>query len=392
MPKLSLFLSPITSPLKPPTITLLAVLMALIALPSCSESNPEPPDIVLTPALQLHAELNNAPNVPPGSSIYTTEVGLRWHIIDDTFDNLTASDFASIEKQYQRYVAENARTPSGMPKIIFMHIAFQNSRLVTEKGIKPEIETKIKEWLSAYPESPIAHIAYTRLLYQTAWKQRGGAYAHDVLKNQFDAMQRTMVKARDHTYENAEFMRNDPQFYALLIEMAFLGFMSEEDRNQIVDEAFNRFPEDTMIYSAIAGYMQPKWGYSTEHLLYFADYATLQTPELKQSAYARFVWAASVTNEFTYEMVKNGSFEWKRLKTAFWDLLELYPESRNAIELLKLSCLVNDKDTAMKVHDLLADIKGLDIFDDERLAPCVENGYSQFFKKPATSNFEISNR
>jgi len=305
----------------------------------------------------------------------TNELGARMAIDWEAQRYFYDNKFDRLEALYNLYLETDARTPSGVAKLPYLHWGIPVSTMARETGIHPDIEPGLNSWLEQYPNSRYAHLTRARILYEVAWKQRGGGYTHLTAPNQFAAMMATFDETRRYLEERAGSLKDDPQYYVTMLSIAFSSSAPAAEKADLLEEALTRHPESINIYRVMATFMQQKWGNDAMTLIPFAEDVSSRTPHLGDISYARALWAAWGDSSEFGTLVRDNKIDWPKLRSAFWELLEKYPATHNALGFMQMSCLAGDATTAEHLYSLAKEtIDVAQLHEDARIVFCQERG------------------
>ena len=273
----------------------------------------------------------------------------------EKFEN---GDFSALEEWYIQALKEKTRMESGhfQASIIVRSIRFKNNKKcdfpqcpkIDEKFWLTQ-EKKAKEWLAQHPKSTLAPIALARIYGTQAWIYRGTGYANTVAKEDWKMFHDLMHRAVEVLNEQQVEGRNDPHWWASLLDATFYGSVDPARYQQLTKNAINAFPENAEIYIAIASTLQPQWGGSHSAIAALASEAVETTKAIEGEAfYARIYW--SLVDTLGHPAFLKPGVDWSRIRKGFDDILQRYPGDWNLNAYARMACLeAKDKKTTAKL-------------------------------------------
>lgn len=127
-------------------------------------------------------------------------------------------------------------------------------------------------WLSAHPQSWVAHLA--RGIYQRklGWEARGPGYANEVDDRRFEQMETHFDKARDDLRDALRLKPTLTLAYAGLINMAMASSLRAE-KQAILQEALSHVPTTYLVRDIYLVSLLPQWGGSWAEVDSFTERA-----------------------------------------------------------------------------------------------------------------------
>lgn len=270
------------------------------------------------------------------------ELVVRWAIDQQASELYAARDFEQLDKIYDDYASQSARTASGVWKASVMFIGLRN--LVDKKQQYDQNEALLKQWLRDRPGSALAHQLRAQLMLNRAWAIRGGGYAFSVKSENWALFHKKVREARQYLEKNKKVASRNPHYYALMLSI-IKAEQGESDPWPTLEEGISKYPGYYEMYFAMLEYLLPTWHGDASQIEKFANMATERTGAIEgRSMYARIYWYASQTQYG--DALFLGSFaQWSKMKTSFEDVVERYPDQWNLQNFANFACLAEDYKT-----------------------------------------------
>jgi hypothetical protein len=265
-------------------------------------------------------------------------------------------DFANLEHVAKEFRMQDLRTPSGLSKLNAYYFAFEKILFLRaeDDANGPQIEALVREWLKQYPNSTSAHLAYAQMLMRHAWGIRGFGYVDTVKKYDLMVFADYVEKARQYLNDHAAFRDNDPRWDLMLLEIAKLQNVSDEEYSKLSLAALDRNPDFYQLYFYIVERYLPKWGGNVEQIEKFAQLAVERTKVIEGYAvYARIYWYVS-QKQFDLNLFSRSSVMWNEMKLGIDDVLKTYPDKWNIYNFAMFSCFAADKTKAGELINRIA--------------------------------------
>jgi hypothetical protein len=279
-------------------------------------------------------------------------------IIRDTVGRwFLAEDFASIENLEDTARRGKLRTSSGLwvAGLVYGGIDDVASyRKATRDKDWDRLESIARRWITAYPASVTAKIAYGQILQNRAWLYRGGGYADTVSDKQFAAFYKQTEAAKQYEVSNRSLMITDPNGYELLLQTLRLEHDGRREQfEKTFADAIRAFPDYYPIYFEAVTYYLPKWKGDVLQVEKFARHVMQSRDERTgDMLYTRIYWYTS-ENQF-----KDGIFlvtvaRWRDMRKGFEAIVADFPDQWNINNYARFACLVVDQDTTKKAFDMM---------------------------------------
>ena len=212
----------------------------------------------------------------------------------------------------------------------------------------------MKGWISKYPESINAHLAYAHMLLEKAWSIRGLDYTDRVAPENWKPFHEQVEKARAFLVEYEEIGNSDPRWSNMIVGIANLQGVSEPEYEALANTALDRHPDYYPIYFEIMLHYVPKWGGSADALEKFAREAVARSRSKEgHGMYARIYWYAS-QSLYGNNLFQTSSVDWQEMKHGIDDVLKAFPDQWNINNFAKFACFARDREKTKKLIDQMS--------------------------------------
>ena len=258
-----------------------------------------------------------------------------------------ARDFAQIDRLSAQYVAEGARTSSGLwISGIFLggvERGLTKPKPTTEEGWD-QLESLTLGWARSAPGSATARLAHAHVISRRGWAIRGGGYARTVPAEAWAPFHAHIKRARKYLEQEKAVASANPDYYADLISL----IQSEQGTGNpepVLKEGMSRYPGYYPMYFAMLNYLLPKWHGDAGSIEKFASAAVEHTAAIEgEGMYARIYWFAS-QSEYGDDLFYRSFAHWDRMKAGFDDVVQRYPDQWNLQNYAKFACDAQDTQT-----------------------------------------------
>lgn len=277
------------------------------------------------------------------------ELDMREALTEQAKAWFAARDFAALDRSYDGYTQRSERTPSGLWKSGFVSVGAEQALGPAQNDEQFErADALLQQWLSARPDSTLAHLLRARLMVQRAWAYRGDGYAASVEEANwrpfFDGLRRT----KEYLEAHKPVASASPEYYSLTITV-LKGL--QKSPFPTFDEGLERFPGYYPIYFSMLDYLLPKWHGSTEQIEHFASEAVARTQQAEgRGMYARIYWYAA-QSQFHDNLFLQSKANWERMRAGFDDVIARYPDQWNLQNYASFACDANDEETLKKLFE-----------------------------------------
>lgn len=289
------------------------------------------------------------------SFVSANELQDRESIKNNVVQLFLAEKFEELSKLSEKYLETEERTSSGLWKLTLFNAAIGE---ITDRNNRDEqywsdMEGKALRWVKSQPESPSGYIAHATILMNHAWMYRGGGWAYQVRREDWEPFNAYVNKAKQYLSENKAIASNDPRWYETMLSVAIAEGWSDEDFELFVNEATSRYPFFYQIHFMAIDYLTPKWHGNKEKIEEFARKSVVATaPRDKTGMYARVYWYASQTN-YGSKLFTDSAVTWSSMSKSIDDVLAQYPDQWNINNFARFACLARDKNKTNEIINLV---------------------------------------
>jgi hypothetical protein len=294
-----------------------------------------------------------------------TELEVRQEIYDRVEKLMVARDYAAIDAMEQRYLKGRELTPSGVPKLYELHAAIQN----TFGNPHPHTycmmagEMVLGEWERTSPKSPTIYITEAAVHMKRAWCWRGNGYAYGVTSEGWSKFRANVAAAEAVLAAHKDVAAQDPEYYSIMEDVYQAQQRSRFEFESLLKEASAADPYYYPIYWGAYFYNMPQWYGSDVKVDAAARFAVERTRSRDGlGAYARYYWRASEQNCDCWKT----AIDWPSMKQAMRDVSKRYPDPWNLANFAKLSCRMNDPQTAKAYFTALGRYDGSEAWPDDQ--------------------------
>ena len=236
------------------------------------------------------------------------------------------------------------------------------------------MEEKVLKWIKAYPNSPVAHLAYVRALSAHAWFFRGNGYAATVPENAWKPFYHFENLANNYLVKSEKYAVADTGWYALKIGFAKTLGLDEKQFTPLIEEALTKSVNDDRIFYGVMHFLLPKWHGDANQLDKFVSKVVDKTRTQRgMELYAR-LYAAASQFQYQHQLFSQSRVSWPKMKEGFEDILKRYPDPWNVNIYAHFSCLARDKGKTKELMEtiggnpilLLWEPEGNDVFNSCR--------------------------
>lgn len=266
-------------------------------------------------------------------------------------------NFGQLEQAAEGLRRSGERTASGIWKLAEFHDAAASSFRTDrqDQGFWKGRKAHVDQWISKYPNSAAAHLAHARMLLNSAWSYRGDGLGNEVAAGAWQPFYEGTELAAQYLIANKRFMASDPDWYRLMIIVAYRLGWKKDQFQPILDEALRTHPKYHQIYFSAIDYFAPKWGGSAELIELFArKSAEIAKRAGEPGMYARMYWVA-IDGQFKGRTFQESRIHWPTMKAAMREVLQAYPDEWNIQNFARFSCLAGDSEMTA---ELLSRMRG----------------------------------
>lgn len=299
------------------------------------------------------------------------EVDAREALRVEMAQYLRSDNFAALEARYAKALASRERLPSGLLAANWLVRAFaeaspaQDSSLVAGSAAEFDLkkyqagqwkgtEEKASRWLSMRPGSSLAAVLLSEAHLQHGLVYRGYGPRAGVPPQDLAVFQTKVQQALEVLQTRAAEGAKDPAWYFQMLRIARYQQWEPQRFADLLRRALALDAGQYDIYFAASEMLLPQWGGSMETLEHFASFAANHTNASDgQSLYARVYWY--ILPYFGAGLFEATRADWKRMKTAFDDLVKRYPDMWNLNGYAWFACAAGDQAVAKNLFSRIGD-------------------------------------
>ena len=301
------------------------------------------------------------------NTVHASEFDVRAKIEDVFRTGYAASDFAGLDRWYEKAVKEDQRTGSGVYSANHMvrTIRFPHARNGTPCAKPPcpsadeafwaEQRHKAKQWVEQSPKSTLAVIVLSRTYSLPAEQYRGTWFTAKTGEENLKKFRLLNLEAVKTLTAHAEEGRKAPNWWSELLYKSFYASLGGDSYEKLVNEAIEAFPANYNIYAAVMVSRMPQWGGSLKAVEELSSRAVERTQSMEgQSLYARVYWEFSPF--LPSPAFSHAGINWPRIRAGFDDIILRYPDSLNLNAFARLACIAaRDKKTTARLIQRIGD-------------------------------------
>lgn len=254
--------------------------------------------------------------VPAGTSTFNHQLLVQGKA-RPWYELLKKKDFAQLDETAARL---RARPWSDDPlywDIDLFYTALSNPSVDLDENT---LRSTLNEWMAARPKSMTPRIALALMLYDTAWKRRGGGYADSVGPESGAAYDR-LLKEAAQTLTPVTGAEADPVYWKLRINFAKeLGNGNAADIARLAAKQ----TQDPSVLEAAAHSLLPQWNGSLREYREFTEEAA----RLSKTTFGEgmYYWlAVRGINSMPSEPAA-AAFDWNRMQQGARDIIRMAPQ------------------------------------------------------------------
>ena len=316
----------------------LFLVIALCGLVGCKKEE------AFTPAEQAAAAKLKAVKDPVLEEIYAFRLEVR-----QDYNNRR---FTELEKRAVELRRAKALFDNGSWKLMQFYESF------TCRPEEPESMWQLhdqihRDWITAFPQSVTARMAYADFLVSYAWHARGSGFADKVTPEGWRLF-RERIAAGGRTLEEArELPERDPMWWSVTLGLARGQAWSKNDYDRAVEEAKSFEPRFWNYDIDRAESLLPRWYGKPGDWESYAEEAAARSDGLGDEIYARIVMSL---RSYYGNIFRETKASWPKTRAGLERLRQRYPRS---LEILSkaalLAVLADDRALAKEMFDQLGD-------------------------------------
>jgi hypothetical protein len=258
-------------------------------------------------------------------------MAVREEIVNQTWALLEMRDYAGVDRLAKTYLERRERTPSGVFKAAYVYYAIKEFLQDGQRApCGEQRQSYVEDWIKAAPRSPPAIIGYAQDFVLQGLCERGLASADEVEPKALSKFQAKVQIAAAALQANKAAGAQDPQWYALMQEIAAYQRWDEPRFDALHGEAVSKFGWDYQIYMRAGRYYLPRWGGSLEAFDRYARRSTeLTRASDGEALYVRLYWNAMQEGELYHDLKHYSRADLDLLGASMRDIAARYPTPWN---------------------------------------------------------------
>jgi hypothetical protein len=260
----------------------------------------------------------------------------------------------ALEEQARELRVKRPRFSSGTPILFDFYEAFNPASAHIPQPAKESYASRVLLWAESKPKSLLATMAAIKVTTYRAWKARGRGYANTVTDEGWKEFELQEGKAWSLAQSADQLGAVDPALYNEMLNLCTNLNKPRRDLDAVFGKLVAIDPAFDQAYVAVAHYLLPRWHGSARELHDFALRVTEESRHTTGSAaYARVAIVVALVEHS--KIVTEYPFDYQRLKKAFQELDNRYPNSGRTINFFAwFAFTYGDLDTARPLMDRIA--------------------------------------
>jgi Domain of unknown function (DUF4034) len=253
-------------------------------------------------------------------------------------------------------LADSARNgkeifPGGTWKLHTIYLGLNEPQMhATQKDWKEHIE-RLKQWVSARPQSITARIALAESYVNYAWEARGHGYADTVSDNGWKLFKERSAQGRQILKHASDLPLKCPEWYVAMQDVALAQGWAPSAKQALLEQAIKFDPDYFYYYRKYAVSILPEWDGAEGQLGRF-----LKTTADKIGGNAGEILYFQVASLVVCCQAEPLNFSWPRIQRGFEALEKQYgAELDNWNRLARMAVIYNDPVVANKMLARIGD-------------------------------------
>lgn len=330
--------------------------------------------VAATTPIPHHKKVSLIGSAPPDTSPITPvqqapgaagELKVRQQIFDRVKQLMIARDYAGLDALELQYRTSHEVTPSGVPKLHELHAAIQSSfgNPNSHTDCRMAGDQVLHDWEEASPKSPALYITEAAVLMRRGWCWRGSGYAGEVPEDAWPKFRANVAAAEEVLVAHKDIVTKDPEYYSVMEDVYQAAPRDRPAFEALLNEAAAADAYYYPIYWGAYFYNLPEWYGSDEEVDAAARFAVKRTRAREGfGAYARYYWHASQQNCDCWKR----AIDWPSMKQAMRDVAKRYPDPWNLANFARLSCKMDNAETAKAYFTALGKFDGSEAWSNDR--------------------------
>jgi hypothetical protein len=260
--------------------------------------------------------------------------------------------FPELEKRASELRRTKALFGDGRWKLIEFYQAFACRREEPENMWQLHDQIH-RDWLTAFPQSITARVAYGDFLTEYAWHARGSGSADTVTAEGWQRFNERLTAATRTVEEVRDLPERDPVSWSVRLRIATGQSWTEDQFDRALEEAKSFEPKFWGYDVSRAVSLLPRWYGKPGAWEEYAEHAATRPDGLGDEVYARIVMAL---HGYYRNVFRETKASWKKTEAGLEQMRRAYPQSLDILsEAASLAVNAEDREFAKAMFDLLGD-------------------------------------
>jgi hypothetical protein len=260
--------------------------------------------------------------------------------------------FAELENRAAEFRRTKSVFDNGSWKLLHFYESF------TCRSEEPESMWQLhdqihRDWISAFPQSVTARVAYADFFISYGWQARGSGFADEVKPEAWRLFGERIAAGGRTLAEARQLPEKDPIWWNITLRLARSQGWSKSDYERAVDEAKSFEPHYWGYDVSRAESLLPRWYGKPGDWEAYSEQVAARPDGLGVEVYARIVMRLRVYYQNVFRETKAS---WPTTRAGLERLRKLYPRSLDIMsETALLAVLADDRALAREMFDQIGD-------------------------------------
>lgn len=269
--------------------------------------------------------------------------------VKDSFD---AEKYDELERLVSQFRNSKERFVGGDWKLEYFYLGLRTAYKLLDTTRMMGKEVSFQKWLTAYPNSSSARIAYADYLKEVAWKYRGDGYADSVSLEGRKKFDEYLAKIPSLFEEAQNLSEKDVHLYAVMITVGNALGWHKDQLSGYLNKGLVLNADYFPLYLRMTTVLLPRWQGEIEEVEKFADIALTARGE----GYYALI-ADKARSYVGWDDYLKFQFSWEKIKAGFDELLSQHPASFYYLNAYAMfACIYKDKIKARELFERIGDL------------------------------------
>lgn len=210
-----------------------------------------------------------------------------------------------------------------------------------------------RDWITTFPQSITARVAYADFLMSHAWQARGSGFAKTVTPEGGRLFSERVAAAQTALREARHLPEKDPFWWSVILRVARAQQWSKEEFDRAVEEAKASEPQFSSYDVSRAESLLPRWYGEPGDWEAYADQAAVRPDGLGAEVYGRIVISL---RGYYGNIFRETTASWPNTREGLEQMRQRYPRSLDVIsQTALLAVMAEDRVLAKEMFDRLDD-------------------------------------